>query len=78
MYMNIPDNSSEACSTKLILCTQWNKNIVNLNTIIIDAVKLRPYLYSNISKTYWTSNIIFSLAYHLKYFQFSIILQIKH
>ena len=27
-------------------------NIVNLNTIIIHAVKLTPYLHSSISKTY--------------------------
>jgi hypothetical protein len=54
------------------------KYIVNLNTIIIDAVKVTPYLYSNISKTYWISDIIFSLAYRLKSFHFSINLPIKH
>jgi hypothetical protein len=36
-------------------------NIVNLNTIIIHAVKLTPYLHSSISKTYWTSDIMKSI-----------------
>ena len=49
-----------------------------VSVIIIDAVKLTPYLYSNVNKTYWTSGIIFSLAYHLKSLHLSIILQIKH
>jgi hypothetical protein len=30
---------------------------LKLNTIIIDAVQLTPYLHSNISKTYRTSDI---------------------
>jgi hypothetical protein len=55
-----------------------NLNIENFNTILINAVKLTPYLNSKISETYWTSDIIFSLAYHLKSLHFSIILQIKH
>jgi hypothetical protein len=49
----------------MYLAVEKHKIIVKyvyLNTIIIDAVKLTPYLYSNMSKTYWTSDIIFSLV----------------
>jgi hypothetical protein len=41
----------------------------------------RLYLYSNntnIRKTYWSSDIVFSLPYFLESLHFSIILQIKH
>ena len=48
------------------------------NLFIIDGVKFTLYLYSNISETYWTSDVIFCLVYHLKSLHFSIILQMKH
>jgi hypothetical protein len=52
-------------TNKTIICFIAMQTYKELITIIIDAVKLTPYLYSNMSKTYSTSDIIFSLAYHL-------------
>jgi hypothetical protein len=81
LMLNVISHSFAAL-TREISCSTLEINMVFPRTHVLFSIyhwccKMTPYLiYSNISKTYWTSDIIFSLAYHLNHS--SIILQIKH